>query len=100
MLQLTPEATRHLVRVRRERGVDDQAGVRFVPRGTGVGLTFSAAPKPDDRVIDDPEISVFIAPEVVDALDASVIDARNEDGKSVLVIRRNTRSASGKGGPK
>jgi Fe-S cluster assembly iron-binding protein IscA len=94
MLQLTPEATSHLVRVRRKRGLDDQNGARFFSRGTGVGLTFAAAPEPGDRVIDQKDIAVFVAPEVAEALDGSVIDARIEQGKSVLVLRRQASGGS------
>jgi Fe-S cluster assembly iron-binding protein IscA len=94
MLQLTPEATRHLVRVRRERGLDDQSGARFVSDGAGVGLTFAEAPEPGDGVIEQTDISVFVAPEVADALNASVVDARAEDGKSVLVLRPQAASSA------
>ncbi|HEX5589813.1 MAG TPA: hypothetical protein VFX65_05950 [Candidatus Limnocylindrales bacterium] len=91
MLQLTPDATSHLVRVRRKRGLDDQNGARFVSRGTGVGLTFTAGPEPGDEVIDQADIAVFVAREVAEALDGSVIDARLEQGRSVLVLRRHAR---------
>ncbi|MEW5989996.1 MAG: hypothetical protein AB1736_01445 [Chloroflexota bacterium] len=94
MLLLTPEATSHLVRVRRKRGLDDQNGARFVSRGTGVGLTFAAAPEPGDRVIDQKDIPVFVARDVADALDGSVIDARLEQGTSVLVLRRQASGRS------
>jgi Fe-S cluster assembly iron-binding protein IscA len=90
MLHLTPEATSHLVRVRRKRGLDDQNGARFVSRGTGVGLTFAPAPQPGDRVIDQKDIAVFVAR----ALDGSVIDARLEQGTSVLVLRRQAGAGS------
>jgi Fe-S cluster assembly iron-binding protein IscA len=88
MLQLTPEATSHLVRVRRERGLDDQSGARFVSNGARVGLTFAGAPEPGDRVIEQKDIPVYVASEVAEALDTSVIDARVEEGKSILVLRR------------
>ena len=88
MLQLTPEATSHLVQVRSQRGLDDQSAARFVPNGGGVGLTFTTAPKPGDRVIEQSDISVFVASGVADAFDASIVDARLEDGRSVLVLRR------------
>lgn len=90
MLQLTPDATTHLRRVRRQRGLDDKSAARFVPRGSGVGLTFASTPEPGDRVIEREDISVFVAPALADALETSVIDAQVEDGKSVLVLRRRT----------
>jgi Fe-S cluster assembly iron-binding protein IscA len=94
MLQLTPEATRHLVRVRRQRGLDDQRGARFVSKGPSVGLTFASGPEPGDRVIEQEAIAVFVASEVADALDRSVLDARLEQGKSVLVLRRQPSAGS------
>jgi Fe-S cluster assembly iron-binding protein IscA len=88
MLQLTPKATSHLVRKRRQRGLDDQSGARFVSKGSSVGLTFVAAPEPGDRVIEQKDIAVYVAPEVAAAYDGALIDTRLEQGKSVLVLRR------------
>ena len=90
MLQLTPKATSHLVRIRRLRGLDDQNGARFVAKGGSVGLTFAVAPEPGDRVIEQKDIAVFVAQEVAEAHDGSLIDTRLEQGKPVLVLRRQT----------
>lgn len=86
MLQLTPEATEHLRQVRQERGFDDKAGARFVGNGARIGLTFVSTPEPSDRVVDGAGLPVYIAPDVAAAMEESVIDARQEDGKVVLVI--------------
>jgi Fe-S cluster assembly iron-binding protein IscA len=95
MLQLTPKATEHLRQVRRERGFDDKAGARFVSNGARVGLTFVSTPEPSDRVVDGAGIPVYLAPDVAAAMDESVIDARPEDGKVILVIRQGGSAATG-----
>lgn len=88
MLQITPQAEQHLIVVRVERGFDDKDGVRFLTNAGGVGLTFTAAPDPDDRVVEGANLPVYIAPDAVAALEQATIDIKTEDGKTVLVIRR------------
>ncbi|HEX9551552.1 MAG TPA: hypothetical protein VF971_10700 [Candidatus Limnocylindrales bacterium] len=97
MLHVTPEATRHLLDVRRQRGVDDRAGARFIRRGTRIGLTFAPAPQAKDHVIEGSEINVFVAAEIAETLDQSVIDARTENGQVGLVLRKKS-GKSGKSG--
>jgi len=89
MLQLTPKATEHLIQVRSERGVDKKAGARFVSRNGRIGLTFAAKPAKSDRVVEAEEIQIYIASEIAETLDQSIIDARPEEGKMTLVLRRN-----------
>ena len=88
MLQLTKEATRHLIEVRRERGVDDQAGARLVGKGGRVGLTFAQAPTAGDLVVEGDGIKVFVAADVTEVLQDSIIDSRETDGKRGLVMRK------------
>jgi Fe-S cluster assembly iron-binding protein IscA len=92
MLHLTPSAKSHLVRLRRERGLEDGHVVRFVDNAGKVSLTFAPAAQATDREVSATEIRVVLAPEVVERLDGAVIDARQEDGKDVLVIQRATRA--------
>jgi Fe-S cluster assembly iron-binding protein IscA len=92
MLQLTPEATRHLLKIRGERGVDERAGARFVSKGGRVGLTFALAPVAGDRVLNNAEIKVFVAPEIAETLGESIIDARDEDGQTALIMRKQAAS--------
>ena len=82
MLQFTPKATQHLVRVRQERGLDERNGARLVANGRTIGLTFAAAPGPEDEIIRQPGIAIFLAPEVATTLDGGVVDARIQEGKS------------------
>lgn len=88
MLQITLKAQAHLVRVRRERGIDDHQGARFVGNNGKVRLTFASAPQPGDQEIGGNELRIFVAPEVATRLDTAIIDAKQEDSKDVLVMRR------------
>ncbi len=91
MLQLTSRAKDHLLRVRRERGVDESAGARLVPNEGRVRLTFVQTPKEGDRLTQSDPIRVFVAPEVAGTLDHATIDVRENAGKNVLVFRRRAR---------
>ena len=97
MLQITPEATRHLLRLREQRGVDQSLGARLVSNGARVGLTFTPGPGPDDRVADGRGIAIYVAPEVAAAMNESIIDAREEGGKTSLVLRQQSRPSSSQG---
>lgn len=93
MLELTSKAALHLIKLRGERGIDDRAAVRFVSKEGRVGVTFSLNPMDGDRVVEGDEIKVFVAPEIAPALDESIIDARDEDGKTALVMRKQAAPA-------
>jgi Fe-S cluster assembly iron-binding protein IscA len=92
MLQVTQEATKHLVRVRGQRGVEPDAGARFVASGEGVGLTFARSPQPADQVVEGSEISIYIAPQVAGKLDSALIDVSDRGGKTGLVMRRQAKT--------
>lgn len=95
MLQLTSKAAQHLIKIRGERGVDDSAAVRFVSKGGHVGVTFSLTPMDGDRVVNGKEIKVFVAPEISAAMDESIVDAREEDGRTALVMRKQAAPTAG-----
>lgn len=88
MLQLTSSAARHLIKLRQDRGVDVRAGVRFTSKEGRVGMAFSLAPMDGDRVVDGESIRVFVAAEIATALDKAVIDVRDEDGQTSLIMRK------------
>jgi Fe-S cluster assembly iron-binding protein IscA len=92
MVQVTQEATKHLVRVRRERGFDTATGARFVSRGSSVTLTFAPAPQPGDGVAGGKEIPIYVAPQVAEKLDSAVIDIADRDGRVGLVLRHTTKA--------
>ena len=87
MLELTAEATKHLVRVRSERGHGSDYGARFVQTTGGVGLTFSSQPLPGDRVLDGVDIAVYLAPEVADKPDGGTVDVGDKEGRPALYFR-------------
>lgn len=91
MLQITQRAEQHLLQLRVERGFDDKHGARFLTNAGTVGLTFAAEPKADDRVMEGGNLPIFVAPEAVAVLDEATIDAQSDDGKTVLVLRRQRR---------
>ena len=91
MLQVTTAATKHLVRVRKERGIGPDAGARFVSNGTGVGLTFATAPENGDAVVEGSDIQIFVAPQISDRLNRSQIDVSEKNGKLGLVLRPQPR---------
>jgi Fe-S cluster assembly iron-binding protein IscA len=88
MLQITPQAERHLLQLRVDRGFDEKHGARFMTNGGTVRMTFAPAPKPEDQVVTGADLLIYVAPDAAAALDEATIDAKPEDGKTVLVIRR------------
>ena len=56
-------------------------------------MTFSLKPMTGDREIDAEAIKVYVAPEIAPTLDQSVIDAREDEGKAALVLRRQPTAA-------
>ena len=51
-------------------------------------MAFRLAPMDGDRVVDGELIKVFVAAEIATALDKAVIDVRDEDGQTSLVMRK------------
>jgi Fe-S cluster assembly iron-binding protein IscA len=95
MVQVTPQAAQHLSQVRNQRGLSRSAGVRFVPNGSGIGITFSPEPEPGDSVIMAPDLPVYLAAEVATRLEKATIDVAENDGKTKLVVRASQASATG-----
>ena len=87
MVQLTPQAARHLSETRNERGLSRNAGVRFVPHGFAVGVTFSGQAEPGDSVVTAADLDVYMAPEVAEKLHDSTIDVAESNGKMTLYVR-------------
>jgi hypothetical protein len=97
MLEMTPDAKRYLANLRRERGVGDQAGARLVSKGGRVGLTFAPAPVGGHRVVDGEVMKIYVPPEIAETLGESIIDVRDENGQTKLVMRKQaTRTKAAK----
>lgn len=92
MVQLTSDATDHLRRVRRERGFGETEGVRFVQNSGRIALTFVKEPAAGDSIMGGESLPVYVSSDVAGTLDDAVIDARAEDGKVGLVIRRHRKT--------
>lgn len=87
MLQITPAANAHLIRLRKEQGLDERQAARFVAHEGKVRLTFASGGQPGDRELAGAGIRVLIAADVADRLDHAVVHAREDGGKGVLVIQ-------------
>ena len=94
MLELTPNAKRYLANLRRERGLDDRAGARLVSKGGRVGMTFAPAPVAGHRVVDTDVIKIYVPAEIAETLGESIIDARDENGQTKLVMRKRAARTS------
>lgn len=96
MVQVTPRAAQHLSETRNQRGINRTAGVRFVPYGFAVGVTFAGQPEPGDNKVTAADLDVYMAPEVAEKLQDSTIDVAESNGKMTLYVRpsRTTATAS------
>ncbi len=97
MIQLTPEAARHLVKLRRERGIDEKNAARLVRNADRVSLAFAPKAEPGDRPLHAGEIDVFISPDLAVKLDGAIVDARTADGRVALIVRRKSAKSAASG---
>ncbi len=88
MLRLTSQATDHLMRVRREKGLETNAVPRFIRKAGRLVLTFAGGPESGDRVVDSGRLSTLVASSAADLLDGATIDVGTSSGKSLLTVRR------------
>jgi Fe-S cluster assembly iron-binding protein IscA len=89
--QITAAARAHLIRLRRDQGLDDRQAARFVGQEGRVRLTFASAGQPGDREVEGDGIRVLIASDVAPRLADVVVTAREEGEKTVLVIQSPAR---------
>ena len=87
MARITKDATRHLKRLHAEKGLDGEASVRILRRSGRLGMTFSEAPQDGDTRLDQDGVHVYIARELADPLDGSVIDVEMGGERPRLVVR-------------
>lgn len=89
MLELTTDATKHLLDASARRTDTSGRIPRFARQSGQIKLGFVSAPEPGDKVIVAAGVKVVVAKDLMDKLDRSVIDVRREqDGDEVLVLRR------------
>ena len=88
MPQITKDATRHLKRLHAEKGLDGEASVRILRHSGRLGMSFSQTPHDDDTRVDQDGVHVYIARELADPLDRSVIDVETAGERPRLVVRR------------
>jgi Fe-S cluster assembly iron-binding protein IscA len=93
MIEVTKQAAEYLAAMRSEHDLGTNSGVRFVPNGSGIGITLTTTPEPGDKVVMAPGIPVYVAAAVAARIDGSTIDAADRDGKTKLVVRA-TQSAT------
>ncbi len=93
MLQLTGNAKDHLLRLRRERGVNERASARLVRKDGTMRLTFVMTPRAGDRLTPTEGIPVYVTPELANTLEHATIDVEEEGDHRVLVLRHRTDRA-------
>ena len=87
MLEITQQAAAHLIRLRAEGGHGPESGARFVRGTSSVALTFALEPQPGDLILAGYDLTVYVAEEVAEILDRSVIDATTDGGGVRLALR-------------
>ncbi len=92
MLRFTPQARDHLIRVRRQKGLESDSVPRFIRRAGRLVLTFVRKPVASDRVVDDGRLSTLVAASAADLLSDATIDVATNDGKASLVVHRDSRA--------
>jgi Fe-S cluster assembly iron-binding protein IscA len=93
MLTLTPDATAAVARIRSQRGLPDEYGLRLYTSANADGrrsiqVQLVDAPIEGDEVAASNGANVFVAPELSDALDGRVLDATTEGAETRLVLQR------------
>lgn len=88
MLQITPDAMRHLHDVRTARNAPEETGARLFAESGHIRLRVSAKPEEGDRVYEQEGVRVFVDRALTETLTESVIDIKADDGNAKLVVRR------------
>ena len=96
MLQITPDAIRHLHDVRASRNAPEETGARFFAESGHIRLRVSASPEEGDRIYEQEGVRVYVDPALTERLTGSVIDIRSDDGDAKLVVRRAPSSPEGR----
>lgn len=91
MLQVTNEAVTVLKETRNKAGAPDNIGVRLAKapsRGEGeISLFFSEAPEENDQTIEQDELRVYVAEDLVEPLSERTLDVQATDEGAKLILR-------------
>lgn len=94
MFKVTSSAASTLSSVRAASGVPESYGARFALAGAGdpgggrLSVAFVEQPVAGDTVVEQDGLSVYVAPEVAQALPDGTLDAKPVDGETKLVLER------------
>jgi Fe-S cluster assembly iron-binding protein IscA len=94
MPSITTRATTRLIEDRKRRGLPDTFAPRLSRREGRIVLDFATKPAPDDRVSTTDGMSLFVASDVAEDIDNTVVDIRTRDGRERLVLLRTRAEAS------
>jgi len=84
MLIVTPAASDALDSIATARSLPESGGMRlaFVPDQDGqqhLSMTIVDEPEPQDALVDEPDVSLFLEPDTVPLLDDKVLDVQPDD---------------------
>lgn len=86
-LRLTSAALRRLEESRAAARTPERFGVRVYPHVDRIGLRFVPHPRRRDVVFSHQAMTFYVAPDLVEPLDHSVIDVKPEEQGADLVVR-------------
>lgn len=91
MIKITDDAAQLLASARDANGLPEEYGVRFYvvqtpEQGQAVAFDFVESPEPQDDVVEHEGIPLFIEHDLATIVGDSVIEARQEDGETQLVL--------------
>jgi len=92
MLQMTTRAAELLNHIRSSSDIPNEAGVRvYAEEANGhevsIGVGFIDQPVPGDQVSEQAGVKLYVAPEVAEPLENTMIDVAGQNGESLLVFR-------------
>ncbi len=97
MVRVSTTAVALLEESRRDQGIPDSHGVRVFGEenqqgGVNIRLAFTDDPEEEDHRLEEHGTAFFIAPEVLQPLEDSVIDVAGEDSQR-LILRQGEPNA-------
>lgn len=92
MLEVTPAAAEALKQMRAQVGADESAGARIQQgvtddRQPSLSLGFSVEPEPDDQVIEQADIKVYVPEGLSPLLEQATLDVEDTPQGRVLTLR-------------